>query len=106
MVLDIDEVQVVRAPVEPELSPSPIARAPPASPLGVARKGRRRDLRLTPLIAAAAVGAGGLLALFLLIGLGPPPKTPLPTTKDSGLSVGDLVGGGPKVPAAPTPPRP
>jgi hypothetical protein len=32
---------------------------------------RRRRPRLTPLIGAAAVGVGGLLTLFLLIGLGP-----------------------------------
>ena len=32
---------------------------------------RRRNARLTPLIGAVAVGVGGLLTLFLLIGLGP-----------------------------------
>jgi hypothetical protein len=32
---------------------------------------RRRRLRLTPLIVSAAVGAGGLLTLFLLIGSAP-----------------------------------
>ncbi|HLZ75596.1 hypothetical protein [Phenylobacterium sp.] len=37
------------------------------------RRNRGRDRRLTPLIGAAAVGVGGLLTLFLLIGSGPPP---------------------------------
>lgn len=62
----------------------------------------RRELRLTPLIAAAAVGTGGLLALFLLIGFPPEPAAPpvqAPVQVSSGLWVGALV-------AAPAPAAP
>jgi hypothetical protein len=74
--LDIDYALVVAAPA--------LAQAAPR---------RRPDLRLTPLIAAAAVGAGGLLTLFLLIGNGPE-SAPVaaPQVSPSALAVGELVG--------------
>jgi hypothetical protein len=62
---------------------------------------RRRELRLTPLIAAGAVGVGGLLALFLMIGVAPPPKVAAPAPPPlSALSVGELV----TTPSAPSAP--
>lgn len=57
------------AEAEPEPDAAPTAEAPRSAP--APRLRRRRRLRLTPLIGAAAVGAGGLLTLFLAIGLGP-----------------------------------
>ena len=56
---EIGEMMV--APAVPEPAPARHVRPP------------RRRLRLTPLIAAASVGVGGLLTLFLLIGTGPRP---------------------------------
>jgi hypothetical protein len=71
------------------LGPQPPRLAPQA----------RRELRLTPLIGAAAVGAGGLLALFLLIGVAPmpaapaqPPARPASALAASALAVGEPVG--------------
>lgn len=62
--------------------------APPPAPTGAREPRRRRprpgrrEVRLTPLIAAGAVGAGGTAALFLMVGLGrqsalTAPKEPL-----------------------------
>jgi hypothetical protein len=62
--VEIDQVMAPAAPAEPDpfraLTRTRHARPP-------------RRLRRTPLIAAAAVGVGGLLTLFLLIGTGPRP---------------------------------
>ncbi len=83
---EADEPRVVPAPVEPETAPIIMASI-------VAAPGRRPELRLTPLIAAAAVGAGGLLTLFLLIGIGPDPlPATAPAAQSSALAVGELVG--------------
>jgi hypothetical protein len=72
--IDIDQASVVAAPALVQASPR-----------------RRSDLRLTPLIAAAAVGAGGLLTLLIGIGPGPGPvAAPPPAT--TALAVGELVG--------------
>src|SRR5579859_8085620 len=106
-------VAAVAAPVAPQpappaLDPEPAPLAPPpfVAPMRVAAvrraRPRRRELRLTPLIAAAAVGAGGLLALFLLIGVAPPRGEPAPPTTGTALAVGDLVGGK-AAPALPPP---
>jgi hypothetical protein len=62
------------ASAEPEPSPAPDIEF---EPLVFSRPRRmppsRRGLRLAPLVAAAAVGVGGLLTLFLVIGTGPRP---------------------------------
>ena len=66
---DLDEDEGADAPgfeadleAEPAVTLTPLR--PPLTP-------PRRRVRLTPLIGATAVGVGGLLALFLLIGGGP-----------------------------------
>ncbi|MGZ3375582.1 MAG: hypothetical protein ACXU8S_03195 [Phenylobacterium sp.] len=55
-----------------DAEPEPAASAAAAAPFAAApRVSARRRRRLAPLIGAAAVGVGGLLTLFLVIGLGP-----------------------------------
>lgn len=56
---------VGEAQAEAKIEEAPLHLAPPP------RRSPWRGRRLTPLIGAAAVGVGGLLTLFLLIGLGP-----------------------------------
>ncbi len=91
------------------VTPEPTHQAEPlrVAPIAVRPvRAASRSLRLTPLIAAAAVGAGGMLALVLLFGLGvshapaPPPAQLTP----SALAVGALVGqGGPTSVSTPSP---
>ncbi|HEX3366679.1 hypothetical protein [Phenylobacterium sp.] len=100
----------VARPEPPLLAPPPFAPSPRlAATTGAIRRDRpsRRALRVTPLVAAGAVGAGGGLALFLLIGVARPPAaapTEPPATAST-LAVGQLIGGtaAPQPAAAPMP---
>jgi hypothetical protein len=111
--LTIAEVEVTAAAAEAEMAiPEPAPEPPPepqpiAAPIGIRPSGRkqpsRREPRLTPLIAAAAVGAGGMAALFLLIGMRPTATPPAATAEPrSTLAVGEMVGE--TAPAAPEAP--
>ncbi|HEY8005010.1 MAG TPA: hypothetical protein VIE16_12320 [Phenylobacterium sp.] len=108
--LDEEETRIVRrAPqarsFNPELYDVDIFAsedAPPlVSPIGAQRTRRkperpgRRELRLTPLLAAAAVGAGGTAALFLMVGLGRESALTAPKDSASSLAAGQLVGEAP-----------
>src|SRR5450432_2801284 len=100
---------VVAEPVavaEPEPVPAPppeiLSEAPPlVAPIGVRRAAPpRRELRLTPLAAAAAVGAGGTAAVFLLLGVKlPGAPAPPPAPSPQALAVGELVAASAPAPA-------
>jgi hypothetical protein len=101
------EVAIAAADAEMAIPEPPPAPEPPlelepiAAPIGV-RRGvpARQGLRLTPLIAAAAVGAGGMAALLLMLGVRPAmAPSAAPVAPRATLAVGEIVGG----PAAPLP---
>jgi hypothetical protein len=78
-------------PPRPEAQPEP---PPIAAPVGQQpARASRREPRLTPLVAAAAVGAGGMAALFLLLDVRPAlaPRAPPPEPR-AALAVGEMVG--------------
>jgi hypothetical protein len=99
-------------PAPPPAPEPPLELKPIAAPIGVRRTAQpHRALRLTPLVAAAAVGAGGMAALFLVLGvrpaLAPAPKLApgAPVPARSTLAVGDIVSAaGPPTPVPPTAP--
>ena len=81
--VEVVQAEIAIAPAGIEVAaPEPLAE-PEAPPIAASLARRRRarpahqPLRLTPLIAAAAVGAGGVAALFLVMGVRPaltPPR--------------------------------
>ena len=83
--------------LDPALAPAPMVSPVVASIAVRPPRPAVRRTRLTPLIGAAAVGAGGVLALVLLFGLGvsraPAPAAPAPAAS-SALAVGALIGVG------------
>ncbi len=92
-----DRIPSAERPAEPPVPP-PVAQDFAPAPLA-ARPHRSPAPRLTPLVAAAAVGAGALLALGLLVVADQAPRSPAASTSSSSaLAIGQLVGR-----AAPTP---
>jgi hypothetical protein len=78
----------------PTVEAAPAAPVPFAAPIERPRGRRRTEPRLTPLIAAGAVLAGGIGATFLMLGVRAGPKPAAAATPPGGLAVGELVSAG------------